>query len=285
MNGETNTEKETIKKEKTMIKLKTKEIIQSNKLEIQHEKHVYYNTVARQVYEKNNEDTLYVNTQKGVYAIADGMGGESSPLLSPAEMSVFILKHILKIPNRRTQLHEAVDFVKKYPKCTLADFSKHLNAEVDGRNIWDWIILLDGIKDKENLAEVYRQRAGAVTIVAKEIEQNTYEITKSGDTVFFVVDATNNVRLINGLSQNCSTDGFIASVAHGKFFIENPLIEKFKVKLTADETLVLSSDFIETKSAVQDFVNSNIGMNLNMLEFQKKHKLDDATFICIKHNN
>jgi hypothetical protein len=266
-----------------MISSPKTRITQNNNLGIQFQGHIYFNTMARQVYEKNNEDALYVNTIKGLYAIADGMGGESSPLLSPAEMSVFILKHILKIPNRRTKLNDAVNFVKKHPKCTLADFTMHLNVEVDGRNIWDWIILLDGIKDKENLAEVYRQRTGAVTIVAKELDQNNYEITKSGDTVFFVVDKENKVRQVHGLSTDCSTDGYIASVANGRFYVENPKIKKFMVQLSADETLVLASDFIETNSAVQDFIESNIGMNLNMLEFQKKHKLDDATFICIKY--
>ena len=268
-----------------MISSPNTRITQNNNLGIQFQGHIYFNTMARQVYEKNNEDALYVNAGKGLYAIADGMGGEKSPLLSPAEMSVFILKHILKIPSNNTKLHDAVDFVIKYPKCTLAEFSKYFNAEVDGRNIWDWIILLDGIKDKENLAEVYRQRAGAVTIVAKELEQNNYEITKSGDTVFFVVDKANKVRQIHGLSADFSTDGYIASVANGKFHVENPKIEKFTLQLDNDETLVLSSDFIETNSAVQDFIDSNIGMNLNMLEFQKKHKLDDATFICIKHRD
>jgi len=268
-----------------MISSPNSRITQNNNLGIQFQGHIYFNTMARQVYEKNNEDALYVNTQKGLYAIADGMGGETSPLLSPAEMSVFILKHILKIPNRKTKLHAAVEFVRKHPKCTIAEFSKHFKVEVDGRKIWDWIILLDGIKDKENLAEVYRQRAGAVTIVAKELEQNKYEITKSGDTVFFVIDKANKVKQIHGLSADCSTDGYIASVANGKFYVENPKIEKFIVKLSLGETLVLASDFIETHSAVQDFIDSNIGMTLNMMEFQKKHKLDDATFICIKHRD
>jgi serine/threonine protein phosphatase PrpC len=268
-----------------MISSPKTSVTQNNNLGIKYIGHVYYDTMSRQVYEKNNEDALFVNVHKGIYAIADGMGGESSPLLSPAEMSVFILKHILKIPSNNTKLHDAVDFVIKYPKCTLAEFSKYFNAEVDGRNIWDWIILLDGIKDKENLAEIYRQRAGAVTIVAKEIEKNTFKISKSGDTVFFVIDKFKNVRQIHGLSENCSTDGYIASVANGKFYVEKPKIDKLIVKLEKNETLVLSSDFIETESAVQDFIDSNIGQNLDMLAFQKKHKLDDATFVCINHRN
>ena len=82
MNGETNTEKETIKKEKTMIKLKTKEIIQSNNLEIQHEKHVYYNTVARQVYEKNNEKSSSIAkklfSEGRVHYLIDGDYSENS---------------------------------------------------------------------------------------------------------------------------------------------------------------------------------------------------------------
>ena len=268
-----------------MISSPKTSVTQNNNLGIKYIGHVYYDTMARQVYEKNNEDALFVNVHKGIYAIADGMGGESSPLLSPSQMSVFILKHILGIPSGKTNLHEAVEFVKQNPKCTLSEFCNHFNVEVDGRNIWDWIILLDGIKDQDNLAEVYRQRAGAVTIVAEETEKNTFKISKSGDTVFFVIDKLKNVRQIHGLSENCSTDGYIASVANGKFYVEKPKIEKFIVKLEKNEMLVLSSDFIETESAVQDFIDSNIGQNIDMLAFQKKHKLDDATFICINHRN
>jgi serine/threonine protein phosphatase PrpC len=264
---------------KTITKLN--EIRQDNKPFIGIEKNVIYGTAVKQDYSKDNQDALYVNVKDGIFCLADGMGGEVSLLLYPEEMSKFIVSELAGLEPYRTRLHKAIDYLKENAHISADYFASHYvhaNRKVERYLLAE---LFYALRDKSSLLEVYNQRAGATTLLAKRIDENTYTITKSGDTVFFVVDSNKNVKQVHGISTNYMTTGYIGSVDNGEFSLDIPELDEFTVTLEKGDTLVLSTDFIETEEAIKDFINTDFGRNIDFKEFQETHKSDDSTFISI----
>lgn len=263
---------------KTIVK---NEIRQDNKPFITIDKNVVYGTAVKQDYSKNNQDAVYVNVEDGIFCLADGMGGEVSLLLYPEEMSKFIVAKLADLEPVKTRLHKAIDYLKENSHISSDYFASHYVHAIKKVERYLLSELFDAIQKKTSLLDVYSQRAGATTLLAKRITDNTYHISKSGDTVFFVVDSDKNVKQVHGISTDYMTTGYIGSVDNGEFALEVPELDEFTVTLETGDTLVLSTDFIETEEAIKDFINTDFGRNINFKEFQEKHKSDDSTFISI----
>ena len=258
-------------------------IRQDNKPFIAIEDNVFYGTAVKQDYTKNNQDAVYVDSQNGIYCLADGMGGETSPLLSPEEMSKFIVSKLAGLEPYKTRLHKAIELLNENPEITADNLISYNLSSFSGRNVYLMRELHRAIKEKECLLHVYNQRAGATTLIAKRVSDNTYNISKSGDTVFFVVDSNKNVKQVHGISTDFMTTGYLGSVNDGEFYLDEPELDEFTVTLEEGDTLVLSTDFIETEEAIKDFIDTNFGFDIDFRNFQSKHKADDSTFITIKY--
>lgn len=266
-----------------MVKEVLKNIKQENEPMIIQDHNVIYGTTVNQFYSKNNQDAVYVDSKNGIYCLADGMGGESSPLLSPEEMSKFMVSKLAGLELYKTRLHKTIELLKKNPDIT-ADNIITYNLNIFSYKNVDLIReLYDAIKKGDCLLNVYNQRAGATTLIAKRVSDNVYNICKSGDTVFFVVDSNKNIKQVHGISTNFMTTGYLGTVNNGEFYLDEPELDEFTVTLEKGDTLVLSTDFIETEFAIKDFINTNFGANIDFKEFQNKHKADDSTFISISY--
>ena len=144
--------------------------------------------------------------------------------------------------------------------------------------------IINAFKTKADLTNKKGFRSGATSLKATKTGDNTYSIEKVGDTVFFVVDKDGNVLQEHGLSNVSTTEGYMFSVKDGKPYVSTPKTDSFTITLNKGETLVLATDFIETDKAIQDFIESDFGKNLDFAKFQKENKIDDSTFITIKHD-
>jgi hypothetical protein len=261
-------------------------IIQTNKPNIQTVGNVTFGTANKQGQTDNNEDAVYVDTQNGIFILADGMGGEGMITLSPAQASQSVINKLLgKLDKNATELlyeeylknknitsNEAVSFLNK----------NGFNIKRVGTSMVSTII--NSFKTKGDLTNKKGFRSGATALKAVKTGKNTYTIEKVGDTVFFVVDKNGKVIKQHGLSDVATTQGYMFSIRDGKPFNSSPKIDNFTITLNEGETLVLSTDFIETDKAIQDFIDSDFGKNLNIAKFQKENKTDDSTFITIKYD-
>ena len=269
-----------LKEESTQEELK---IIQSNKAIIKVQDNVIFGTSSKQG--ENNEDALYVDIENGIFILADGMGGESSPAFKASDASKAVINLLLG-KSIITGFDKAVQIAKKYNIDQQEEFVK----EFTGKDKNPWFVenalkeLFVSIKTNKNLVNTKQQRSGATALKATHLGNNTYQIEKVGDTVFFVVK-NGNISQIHGLSAVSATQGYMFSVKDGKSFIHSPEKDVFTITLNEGETLVLSTDFIETETAVRDFIDSDFGKNLDFEKFQKKHKNDDSTFISIGYKN
>lgn len=258
------------------------EIIQSNTSFIKKSNNVIYGTASKQNIKEDNEDALYVNEQEGIYIISDGMGGEGSVLISPRDASKYTINLLLGHKNETT-IDKFYNYYLSNSKATSAErlnYLKSIGVNIKLQqaisSIWN-SFLTKGTLNKKGF------RSGATSIIAKKVGQNNYHISKAGDTVFFIVDANGNMVQQHGLSITHSTRGFLYFIKNGIPEVEIPKTDEFDIELKEGETLVMTSDFIETEQAIKDFVKSNLGANLNFKEFQSKHKQDDSTFISISY--
>jgi serine/threonine protein phosphatase PrpC len=256
-------------------------IRQDNKPFIAIEKNVIYGTAVKQDYSKDNQDAVYVNLEDGIFCLADGMGGEVSLLLHPDEMSKFIVAKLAGLPDYETKLHKAIKHINENDHISDDYFASHYVNAFSRIERYLLKEIFNAVREKTSLLHVYNQRAGATTLLAKRIADNTYHISKSGDTVYFVVDSNKNVKQIHGISTDYMTTGYMGSVDNGEFSLDVPELDEFTVTLEEGDTLVLSTDFIETEKAVKDFIDTDFGRNIDFEEFQNNHKSDDSTFISI----
>jgi hypothetical protein len=259
------------------------EIRQDNKPFISIENNVIYGTAVKQDYSKNNQDAVYVDLEEGIFCLADGMGGEASVLLYPEEMSKFIVSELIGLNNNKTELHDAVDYINQNPEIIDDEFVLRCITKSNRTQVYLLKEFYNAVRNKTSLLNTYNQRAGATTLLAKKVSDNTYHISKSGDTVFFVVDSNKNIKQLHGISTDYRTTGYLATVDNGEFYLDVPHLDEFTVKLDEGETLVLSTDFIETEDAIKDFIATDFGRTINFEQFQNKHKRDDSTFISIAY--
>lgn len=258
---------------------KTK-IIQTNTPTIQTINNITFGTANKQNTKEDNEDAVYVDVENGIFILADGMGGENSPLVSSSETSLLTINKLLN-KEYRTKLDEFTEFVESNPKATQDEVLSKFGTKYGNNGVTQlWLSVLN----KEDLINKKGFRTGATALKATKINRNTYNIEKVGDTVFFVVDKNNKIIQQHGLSNVTSTQGYMLSVKDGKSFMSTPKTDNFTITLNKDETLVLATDFIETDKAIQDFINSSFGKNIDFKEFQKNNKSDDSTFITIKYD-
>lgn len=267
----------------------TKVILQTNEPTLETIDNVTFGTANKQGSNDNNEDALYIDIENGVFVLADGMGGESSPVSTAASTSKDIINLLLgnkietnydilvKIAENFT-IHQVDEFLEAYKK------AKNVNSYIPAISsaIEQFFV---NLKLGEDLVNKRGSRSGATALKATRIKDNTYEIEKVGDTVYFVVDKDGNITQAHGLSNVATTTGYMFSVRNEKPFVSNPPIDKFTITLNEGETLVLATDFIETEKAMQEFIASDFGKNLNFEEFQKSNKKDDSTFIAIEYTS
>ena len=270
------------------IEAKKADIIQTNKPNIQTIGNVTFGTANKQDSTEDNEDAVYVDVQNGIFILADGMGGEYSAFGLSKNFSKDTINFLLT-GNFSTSLKKIVDYIKS-KKGLIKDISE-LHEEIE--NILGYKLSSQArVKISELALSVWRKetisakgnRLGATALKAKKVGNNTYKIEKVGDTVFFVVDKNGKVVQKHGLSDEASTQGYLTYLKDGEAFANSPKMDEFTITLNEGETLVLSTDFIETDKAVQDFIDSNFGKNLDFAKFQKENKEDDSTFISIKYD-
>lgn len=263
------------------------DIIQTNKPNIQTVGNVTFGTANKQGQTaENNEDALYVDAQNGIFILADGMGGEGMITLSAAQASRLVINNLLgkSEKNLNELLYE--EYLKN-PDITsdeVLEILKKNGINLTGASVVIPSKIVNAFRTREDLGVKKGFRSGATALKAVRTGKNTYTIEKIGDTVFFVVDKNGNVIQKHGLSDVATTQGYMFSIRDGKPYTSTPKTDNFTVTLNEGETLVLSTDFIETDKAVQDFINSDFGKNLDFAKFQKENKKDDSTFITIKYD-
>jgi hypothetical protein len=265
---------------------KKADIIQTNEPTIQTIGNVTFGTANKQGQTDNNEDAVYVDTESGIFILADGMGGEGMITHSPSQTSQSVINKLLGKPNKNaTEI--LYDEYLKNKNITSEEAVTFLNKNgfnIKGVGTSMVSTIINSFKTKGDLTNKKGFRTGATALKAKKVGKNTYKIEKVGDTVYFVVDKNGKVIQSHGLSDVATTQGYMFSVRDGKPYVSSPKTDNFTVTLNEGETLVLATDFIETGKAIQDFIDSDFGRNLNFAEFQKNNKSDDSTFITIKYN-
>jgi hypothetical protein len=244
-----------------------------------------------------NQDAIFVDQQKGLFILADGMGGVNKiPFFQPHHAAKLMIDHFRGIQGKnpvniiydlyKTNNNVSVEEVfEKLKEEGYIDKESKLNSIGDVREIAIRIYLniFKGVhKGEENWLS---NAVGAVGVKAQRIGKDKYEIEHVGDAVFFIVDKNNKIKRAEGLSTSPFVDGFIWGLDTNNQVGIKPAktINKYQIELKPGEKLILSSDFIETKEAIQDFINSNFGENLNFDSFRKNHKNDDASFIVIPY--
>jgi gas vesicle protein len=263
------------------------EIIQTNEPNIQTIGNVTFGTSSyiEQASGKfgDNQDAVYVDMQNGVFILADGMGGETSPVTNPSDTSRNVIDLLLN-NTKKTIFDDIVEIANRYTINDFSKFEEELKKLTGYKRLSGLTDLFFAIKRGESLNNTKQQRVGATALKAVKTGKNTYSIEKIGDTVFFVVDKNGNVIQQHGLSNVATTQGYMFSIKDGKPFISTPKTDNFTITLNEGETLVLATDFIETDKAIQDFINSDFGKKLDFAKFQKENKIDDSTFITIKYD-
>jgi len=260
------------------------DIIQTNEPNIQTVGNVTFGTANKQGQTDNNEDAVYVDTQNGIFILADGMGGEGMITQSPSQTSKSVINKLLG----KTE--------QNFTDLIYEEYLKNKNITVE--QISDFLVskgfkkpnsilirpILTAFQTKGDLTNKKGFRSGATALKAVKTSKNTYTIEKVGDTVYFVVDKNGKVTQSHGLSDVATTQGYMFSVKDGKPYTSTPKTDKFTITLNEGERLVLATDFIETDKAIQDFINSDFGKNLDFAKFQKENKTDDSTFITITYD-
>jgi len=261
-------------------------IIQSNNSGIKTIKNVTFGTASKQGLTESNEDALYVNVEKGIFILADGMGGEGMITLSPAQASKLVINQLLgKKEKSITEL--LYDEYLKNPDIThdqVLDFLSKNGINLTGASRTIPSKITNAFRTEEDLSNRKGFKSGATALKAIRKSKNTYEIEKVGDTVFFVVDKNGNVTQQHGISDVSTTQGYMFSVKDGKPYANTPKTDNFIITLNEGETIVFATDFLETEKSIQDFINSNFGEDLDFAKFQKENKQDDSTFITIKYD-
>jgi serine/threonine protein phosphatase PrpC len=265
---------------------KKADIIQTNKPNIQTVGNVTFGTANKQGQTDNNEDAVYVDAQNGVFILADGMGGEGMITLSPAQASKLVINKLLG--NSEKNLNELLyEEYLKNPDITndeVLEILQKNGINLTGASTTIPSKIVNAFRTREDISVKKGFRSGATALKAVKTGKNTYTIEKVGDTVFFVVDKNGKVTQQHGLSDVATTQGYMFSIKDGKPFNSTPKTDNFTITLNEGETLVLATDFIETDKAIQDFIDSNFGKNLDFDKFQKNNKVDDSTFITIKYD-
>jgi hypothetical protein len=260
------------------------DIIQTNEPNIQTVGNVTFGTANKQGQTDGNEDAVYVDTQNGIFILADGMGGEGMITLSPAQASKVVINKLLG-KEEKTLTDLVYEEYLKNPNISSEDGVKFLISKGFSEPNSIFITpMLTAFKTKGDLSIKKGFRSGATALKAEKINKNTYKIEKVGDTVFFVVDKNGKVIKQHGLSDVATTSGYMFSIKDGKPFSSTPKTDNFTITLNEGETLVLATDFIETDKAIQDFINSDFGKKLDFAKFQKENKTDDSTFITIEYD-
>jgi len=291
-------------------------IFQPSKPEIKTEDGVVFGAAGKMgsADDRVNQDALFVDNEKGLFIVADGMGGVNKiPFFQPHHAARLLIDKFkgvngtnpiqiiydLYTKNNNVKEEELFDALKK---AGFINADKEIGPDhpIYGSRerevLSAYLEMFSKLKDKETflknqlVSDKYGwlgRAVGAVGVKAQRVAANKYEIEHVGDAVFFVVDENNNIKQAHGLSTSNLVDGFIWGVNRkGDVGFEKPnTISKYTVELKPGERLVLSSDFIETKEAIEDFIKNDFGKNLNLDSFRKKHKNDDASFIVIEHSD
>jgi serine/threonine protein phosphatase PrpC len=250
---------------------------------------------AGQVGENKNQDGVYIDTENGLYILADGMGGMGRVASQSPEQASSDVINMLKGTPVKTGTELLYEEFQKNPEMTAEEAMDFLGMDEDTPTAWiakdNLSFLLAAFKGvdftKTSDDKGYKATTtGAVSAVAKRVAPNKYKIEKVGDTVFFVVNKNGKVIQSHGLSTSASVDeAYMFSIKGGKPQMNSPKVDKFTIELKDGQTLVLATDFIETEKAMDDFIKTDFGKNIDFEKFQKENKEDDSTFIAIREES
>jgi hypothetical protein len=247
-----------------------------------------------------NQDAVFVDQEKGLFIVVDGMGGmDKVAFFQPHDAAKLMVDYFRGI-EEKSPVNIIEDAYKANKNVTTEEIFNKLKAagyinqnvkfdddSTPALGIRAYLEIIANPNDV-NVAQKHnwaRAAVGAVGVKAQRVADNKYEIEHVGDAVFFVVDQNNKIKRVEGLSTSPYVDGFVWGVdLNGKVGSRKAdQINKYTIELKPGEKLVLSSDFIETETAVQDFIDANFGENLDFDKFRRKHKNDDASFVVINY--
>ncbi len=262
---------------------------------------------------KESEDSINISQDTNTIAISDGMGGESFGVIGSGKLSEAITRRAIKTGKIEEFTFQDLletaksDFDKVFTKAyinILEGIEKGLSYKENLEALNDYIeskrkdLIANNVKEisitqmqkmlRKQLGEIYTNKfdeyLGATTIISTKKGENTYSISKIGDTVYAVVDENNNVIESHGFSETNITNGVLFTI---KDKSPKTIIQKsdnFEITLKKGQRLILATDFIETKEALNDFLNSYGESDFTLKDFIDKHKFDDATYAVIEYS-
>jgi len=110
--------------------------------------------------------------QNGVFILADGMGGETSPVTNPSDTSRNVIDLLLN-NTKKTIFDDIVEIANRYTINDFSKFEEELKKLTGYKRLSGLTDLFFAIKRGESLNNTKQQRVGATALKAVKTGKNT----------------------------------------------------------------------------------------------------------------